>query len=229
MRLHRFYINQGIGTGKSLRVDDVELLNQWVKVFRLKTSDRVIVFDGSGSEFECYFSLLSKKEAILNIVEKREIKNVPKIDLTIFQSIIKKDNFELIIQKCTEIGVTAFRPIISERSEKKDLNTERLQKIAKEASEQSGKGKLPEIFEPARLENVIENFDGKLFVLDFDGERLDSVLDSTMGILIGPEGGWTDSERELFKQNGIKPISLGVPILRAETAAIAVSALILLK
>jgi len=230
MRLHRFYIDQKIEEGKAIHINDVELLNQWGKVFRLKASDRVIVFDGNGFDFECYFSVLSKKEAILNIVEKRENKNTPKTETHIFQSIIKKDNFELIVQKCTEIGVSAFHPIISERSEKKDLNIERLNKIAKEASEQSGRGTLPEIFEPANLLEAIETFDSELLVLDFDGKKLKTEeLKNKIGILIGPEGGWSEDEKEHFKNKKIKSVSIGSQVLRAETASIAVSSLILLN
>ena len=226
MRLHRFYINQKI-QGDKLRIDDSELLNQWGKVFRLKSGDKAIIFDGSGFEHEAEFELITKKEAVLKVGEGKEV-SAQEISLHIFQSIIKKDNFELIVQKCTEIGAVAFHPIISERSEKKDLNIERLQKIAKEASEQSGKGKLPEIFEPTRLEDAIENFDGKLLLLDFDGEKINSNFKNKIGILIGPEGGWSDKEREYFKQKGIKSVSLGSPVLRAETAAIAVAVKILI-
>ena len=231
MRLHRFYIDQKI-QGNKLRIEDLELLNQWGKVFRLKAGDKAIIFDGSGFEYEAEFELLTKKEAVLKVGESKAIID-SKISLHIFQSIIKKDNFELIVQKCTEIGTSAFHPIISERSEKKDLNIERLQKIAKEASEQSGKGKLPEIIEPMNLEGATGNFDGEMFALDFDGDKIDSSFSKVnenikIGVLVGPEGGWTDKERELFKQKGIKSISLGEPVLRAETAAIAIAVKILL-
>jgi len=237
MRLHRFYIDKPIE--KELKIDDKELLHQWVKVFRLKASDRVIVFNGGDSEYEGYFKILSKNEAVL-VIDK-EIKSLRQsasnphssasLELHIFQSIIKKDNFEFVVEKCTEIGVSGFHPIISERSEKKNLNIERLNKIAKEASEQSGKIKLPEIFNVENLEKSIESFDGVLFVLDFDGEDFKKSINSSkntkIGILIGPEGGWTDKELDFFKQKNIKNVSFGTQILRAETAAIVSSALVL--
>ena len=259
MRLHRFYINQEIGPSqmksqfdgvkKEVRIDDKELLHQWLKVFRLKASDpsqiksqfdgasRVVVFNGGEFEYEGYFRMLSKNEAVLVIDKEREVKNPTDIELHIFQSIIKKDNFEFVVEKCTEIGVSAFHPIISERSEKKDLNIERLNKIAKEASEQSGKTKLPEIFKPQQLEKAISSFDGKLFVLDFPPEadqpwagvsQIFKVANKKVGILIGPEGGWSDNERIWFDEKGIKGISFGQQVLRAETAAIVASTLILL-
>jgi 16S rRNA (uracil1498-N3)-methyltransferase len=231
MRLHRFYINQQIG--KEIRVEDKELLHQWQKVFRLKASDRVIVFNGGDSEYEGYFKVLARNEAVLAIDKERKVKNPINTELHILQSIIKKDNFELVVEKCTEIGATAFHPIISERSEKKDLNIERLNKIAKEAVEQSGKTKLPKIFEPESLGKAITDFDGELFVLDFGGQSLTEVIDvnknKKIGVLIGPEGGWSDIEKDLFEQEGIQSISFGTQTLRAETATIALSALILLK
>lgn len=231
MRLHRFYINQQIG--KEVRIEDKELLHQWQKVFRLKASDRVIVFNGGDSEYEGYFKILARNEAVLAIDKERKVKNTINTELHIFQSIIKKDNFELVVEKCTEIGVAAFHPIITARSEKKDLNIERLYKIAKEAVEQSGKTKLPLISEPQSLGKSITDFDGKLFVLDFNGQKLSGVIDKNennkIGVLIGPEGGWSDIEKDLFEQEGIQSISLGEQILRAETASIALSALILLK
>jgi 16S rRNA (uracil1498-N3)-methyltransferase len=231
MRLHRFYINQKIG--KEIRIEDRELLHQWQKVFRLKASDRVIVFNGGNSEYEGYFKILAKNEAVIVIDKEREVKNLNKIELHIFQSIIKKDNFEFVVEKCTEIGVTAFHPIISERSEKKDLNIERLNKIAKEAAEQSGKTKLPAIFTPESLVKTIKAFDGELFALDFDGADFSktflTIKEGKVGILIGPEGGWSDNEKMVFEEMGINSFSLGLQILRAETAAIAASALILIK
>jgi 16S rRNA (uracil1498-N3)-methyltransferase len=231
MRLHRFYINQEIG--KEIRIEDKEFLHQWQKVFRFEASDRVIVFNGGDSEYEGYFKILAKNEAVLVIDKEREVKNSQKIELHIFQSIIKKDNFELVVEKCTEIGVAAFHPIISERSEKKDLNIERLNKIAKESAEQSGKTILPVIFAPESLGKAIKDFDGELFTLDFDGADFSKAFSANknkkVGILIGPEGGWSDNERIVFDEMGIANVSLGSQVLRAETAAIAVSTIILLK
>ncbi len=143
MRLHRFYINQKIENGKELRLEDTELIHQFSRVFRFEVGDTIMIFDGSGFEYEAHFTLLTKKEAVLEIENGKQIKNIPEVELHIFQSIIKKDNFEFVAEKCTEIGASAFHPIISERSEKKDLNIERLKKIVKEASEQCGRAELP--------------------------------------------------------------------------------------
>ncbi|MDD4804993.1 MAG: RsmE family RNA methyltransferase [Candidatus Pacebacteria bacterium] len=237
MRLHRFFIKEKIEKGKETKIDNLELLHQWLKVFRLSSSDRVIVFNGNGFEYEGYFRVLNKKEAVLFLDKENKIDNKPKVELHIFQSIIKKDNFELIAQKCTEIGVSAFHPIISERSGKKDLNIERLNKIVTEASEQSGRGSVPKVFIPVKLEDSIKDFSDDLFMLDFDGKPLSSSLrakrgnpglNNKIGLLLGPEGGWSDKDRDFFKKNEIKSVSLGKQVLRAETASIVASALILI-
>ncbi len=249
MRLHRFYINQKLEKGKELRIENQELVHQWLKVFRMQIGEAVILFDGSGKEFEAHFERLSKNEAVLFIDKENKNANKLKIELHIFQSIIKKDNFELIVQKCTELGVSAIHPVLSERSdqahsgwarqEKKNLNIERLRKIAIEASEQSGRVDVPEVFEPIDLERALESFKGlsaqagEVFALDFGAEIFSKAFEKIsarpFAIFIGPEGGWTEAEQKLFKKNKVSSISLGSQILRAETAAIAASALILLK
>ncbi len=230
MRLHRFYTKEDLAKGKDIRIESSELLHQWTKVFRLTSSDRVVLFNGNGKEFEGYFKILSRNEAVIAIDKENKVKKEENIELHIFQGIIKKDNFELVVEKCTELGVSVIHPILAERSEKKDLNMERLRKIATEASEQSGRVELPEIFEPEDLETAVESFDGEIFALDFDAPNFSSEkFGAKVGILIGPEGGWTENERDFFEHKKIKSFSLGSQILRAETAAIAVSSVILIK
>ena len=158
-------------------------------------------------------------------------------------ALIKKGNFELAAEKCTEVGVSEIHPVISERSEKKDLNIERLNKIVKEASEQSGRVTLPEVFNVTNLEAAVSQVvsEGKVcvtFHTDTDSSTAPSFFNrprhqndtpsssdegdslKPTAAFVGPEGGWTDSEMELFKKNNFKILSLGTNILRAETAAI---------
>lgn len=246
MKLHRFLLEKVEfvkGDSNKIVLNNKELLNQILNVFRFKTGSQFIVFDGSGTEF--FVEIVppplqggnkSSKEILCEIKEEKSgIKRKKK--LTLVFSMIKKENMELVVQKCTELGVTNFVPIISERTVKTGWNFGRIEKIVKEAVEQSGFPDLPVISQEAiKLEKVIEkykkekeNFDG-LCVLDFDGVPLASVkhLISVDTIFVGPEGGWSDKERELFKKNNIKNISLGQNVLRAETASIACAAIFLL-
>jgi 16S rRNA (uracil1498-N3)-methyltransferase len=241
MRLHRFYINQKIGEMGKITLTDSELIHQLINVFRFKAGDKVILFDGSSFEYEAEIILLSKKEVSLKVIQKEEKKNNYK-KVSLYLSLIKKSNFELAVEKCTEIGVTEIHPIISERSEKKDLNLERLNKIVKEASEQSGRVTLPEVFEITDLEKAVSQAigDNKTCIVfhtvtdstatehNRPGHQNDHPALTKAGIdgrhqvatFVGPEGGWSEAEMSLFKQNNFKILSLGTNILRAETAAI---------
>ncbi len=244
MRLHRFYINQKIGEVGEITLTDSELIHQLINVFRFKADDKVILFDGSGFEFECEIISVSKKEIIFKILSHST--KAPRDEKTrkvsLYLALIKKGNFELAVEKCTEIGVTEIHPIISERSEKKDLNLERLNKIVKEASEQSGRVTLPEVFEITDLEKSVSQAvaEGKVCVTFHTDtatsfkitqtnslhltqtNRSESCLNNFEGevaAFVGPEGGWTEKEMELFKKNNFQIHSLGQNILRAETAA----------
>ena len=133
MRLHRFYLAEKIEEGGEIEVSQAELIHQWLAVFRFHTGNQVIIFDGFGSEFLAEFISLEKKFAVLKILEKRASQK-PLKEIHLFQSLIKKDNMEWIFEKCTELGVTDFHPIVSERSEKKSFNIERANRIIIEAS-----------------------------------------------------------------------------------------------
>jgi len=228
--MHRFFIEREIPDSGEVRVADKDLIHQWQKVFRLKAGDRVIIFDGSEFDYVSEFVSLDRNNSVLKIVEKKLNQNIPKKEIHLFQPIIKKDKFEWVLEKGTELGVSYFHPIISERSEKKNINFERAHKIIKEASEQSGRVNLPKISELTELKNTLNNnfisivfhpTGDKFNKKDFEKEKI-------LGIFIGPEGGWSERELWLFKEKQVKILSLGQQILRAETATVAVSSLMLL-
>jgi 16S rRNA (uracil1498-N3)-methyltransferase len=156
MRLHRFFIAENLIKNRDVKVSDPDLIHQWRNVFRLKTGDQLILLDNSGFEFLCEITDIKKDYAELAMRESREVINVPKCRVTLYVALIKKGNFEWILEKATEIGVKKIVPVISERSEKKDLNMERARIIIKEASEQSGRGMLPEITEPVFLADTLQ-------------------------------------------------------------------------
>jgi len=145
---------------------------------------------------------------------------VPQHKITLYQSIIKKDKMEWVVEKATELGVTKIVPIISERSEKKGFNVDRARKIAIEASEQCGRGDIPQIVEPITIEKAISQAE-KAIVFDSSGKSLKE-LDKieTKSIFIGPEGGWSENEISKFKSQNFEILNLGDLTLRAETAAI---------
>jgi 16S rRNA (uracil1498-N3)-methyltransferase len=239
MKLQRFFIETlefVKGDSHKIILKDKNLLNQILNVFRFRVGAQFIIFDGSGTEFLVEILESNKKEIIGNIKEEKKGLQRNK-KLTLVFSMIKKENMELLVQKCTEVGVTSFFPVISERTVKTGWNYERMERIVKEAVEQSGFSDMPVVqAEPIKLEKLLEKFkkekenlDG-LAVLDLGGVSLASLkhLISVDTIFVGPEGGWTDKEREIFKKYNLKSISVGGNTLRAETACIAVASIFLL-
>jgi 16S rRNA (uracil1498-N3)-methyltransferase len=238
MRLHRFYIEQEIPQEGEITLADPELIHQMVNVFRFKISDKVILFDGRGSEFEAEIMTTSKKEISFKILKSSQGvssalggDSLASKNVSLYLALIKKGNFELAVEKCTEVGVAEIHPIISERSEKKDLNIERLNKIVKEASEQSGRLTLPKVYDVKSLEEAVTQVvnEGKVCVaFDPGGEKHNLVSQDNIAIFVGPEGGWSDAELDVFKKNKFKTVSIGENVLRAETAAIVGSSLLLI-
>lgn len=233
MRLHNFFIDQKIGEVKSVRVEDADLLHQLRNVFRLEKGGEVILLDNSGFQYHCRIELISKSEGVFEVLEMVENKIQTPHGVCLCVSMIKKDNFEWILEKGTELGVGYFIPIISERSVKTNFNHERGLKIIKEATEQSGRGKLPELHEVVTFEAALQDIQKNNFsaiAFHLNGKKFDTkIADKTMtAVFVGPEGGWTENEIELFKKCNVEIYSLGDATLRAETAAIAAATLLLL-
>ncbi len=223
MRLHRFFIKERVVADKFC-ISDERLVHQWRNVFRYNVGSEVVLFDGSGGEFDAVIERMTNREADVSIISKRK-GVVPEREITLYQSLIKKDNMEWVAEKATELGVSKIVPVVSERSEKKDLNIERLEKIIIEASEQCGRADVPEMGSIEQLASSLEGLEGEFVVFDSSGVSFDPSLFSTdyklLSIFIGPEGGWSPKEIEEFKNAGAKVYSLGKLTLRAETAVIA--------
>ena len=238
MKLHRFYVAGKIPPQGIFDVVDEGLLNQLKRVLRLKIGYEVTVFNGDGQDHECLINEFAKDKVILQIKKTYSSRYVPAREIWLCAAVIKKDNFEWTVEKATELGVSHIIPILSDRSEKKSLNIERLEKIIIEASEQSGRGNVPAIYPIMKLNEAVEHINQKLTrgtsevpnqpreVLAFHTEGKlfqDKILDKekSIALFIGPEGGWSEKEVDLFHKNNIPLKSLGKQVLRAETAAVA--------
>jgi 16S rRNA (uracil1498-N3)-methyltransferase len=191
----------------------------------------VVLFDNSGFEYLAQFDELSYRKAKFSILEKRKNKFSPKKEIFLFQALIKSDRFEWILEKGTELGIKSFRPIVSSRFVGKKFNLPRALKIIKESSEQSGRAVLPTITEPVSLSEALRAAPPSVAAFDAHGAPFcDSKLKNcySMSLFIGPEGGWSEQELSLFREQNIALFSLGTQTLRSETAAIAAAALLLL-
>ena len=239
MRLHRFYVNDSVKQqplGEEIVVDDVSTIKQWVRVFRYKEGDSVILFDGHFKDCTYIIVSLSSKEAHLRLISTKEILPSSR-KLTLYISIIKKDNVELVIQKCTELGVSNIVPILAEHSEKKSLNIKRLISIAIEASEQCGRGDIPQITEVMTLKDAFSKRNTSIphIISDLGGIQHSSlevkqILSSDeIALWVGPEGGWGPKDSEILTTTNTTRVVFGNNTLRAETASIVLSGVFLLQ
>jgi 16S rRNA (uracil1498-N3)-methyltransferase len=214
-------------------------------VLRLKVGDEAYVFDGLGKEYLCRIEGLRRDEAALSILEQVEPASPESsLDLTLALALLKGEKFDLVVQKATELGVTRIVPLMTKLSDIRlrderdaEKRTARWRRIALEAAKQSGRARLPLIEEPQAFDSLIDKVlpgsDGLcLMFAERGGQSLaQSFEHSTRGpqsltALVGSEGGWTDEEIQSARARHWQIVTLGGRILRAETAAIAITALL---
>lgn len=241
--MHRFFVSSEkfIETSVVLTGDQA---HQILRVLRLQVGDTFVVLDNAGWEFVVQITAVSNKQLIADILHKQPAQGEPDVAITLHMGMMKRDKFEWVLQKCTEIGVTRFVPVITRRSlvqdaKMKDNKFERWQKIITEAAEQSRRGRIPQLSPPMKLAEAFAQLDVDLALIPWEeaegvdvrtvlaGKRPSSVAQSSIALFIGPEGGFAAEEIELAQQHSIQPITLGKRILRAETAAIVASSVIL--
>lgn len=226
MRLHRFYIPPNtIKLEHDFWLHDLPLLHQWNKVLRYQVGQQVVLFDGVESERLYKIVVITANEAHLSLVTDFE-RQLPAKDVYLLWTLLKNDKNNWVLQKATELGVSHFVPLLSERSEKTGFDVERAEKIVIEAAEQCGRSDIPNVREPMLVKTALDNLGSKipLFICE-QGNESSSSEHKSFGVLIGPEGGWSDQEKALFVERDLKHIGLGDFTLRAETAAITAAAL----
>jgi 16S rRNA (uracil1498-N3)-methyltransferase len=231
--MHRFFVAGPLAVGAVAQVD--ALAPQLVQVLRMQVGEELMLLDGSGLEFYSRLVHLERRAAAVEVLSVQPCPAEPSRFLTLYQCSLKHDKFEWVLQKGTELGVSRFAPVISERSIVRPAEAllkkyERWGAIVREAAEQCGRGRIPEIAPPLDWSAALA--DGKgLRLLAWEGAKtapaLLSVLQQDMqntsefSILIGPEGGIGEHEADLALAQGWQLVSLGRRILRAETAALA--------
>ncbi len=239
MKLHRFFVPAKSLFGRIIKIEDSEIAKLISKILRLKPDEHFMLLDGDGFEYVARLIKANSKEVHAEILKRQMNMHEPELKIALYQSLIKKDNFEWALQKSTEVGVSAFIPIISERVEKKDFNDERAKKIIKEAAEQSERGIIPELFEAQDFKKVLQRvcqMEAPTIILHPTGEPIKNYGKNknlfALNIFVGPEGGFSDAEIDFardIKKNGcdIEIINLGSRILRSETAGVVAAGIML--
>lgn len=199
---------------------DTEIIHQIKDVLKLKENEEVVLGDGLGKAAVAQIKKMDKKEIIFLIKSFLPISMSSK-KVILYVALLKRDSFEWLLQKATEVGVDEIVPLISERTIKMGVNEKRWQKIIKEAAEQSQSLVLPQLLPVQNLKDVLKNIKGTVIFFDATGVEINKtkIKDEVISLFIGPEGGWTDKELEICKDNGAQLFNLGESIMRAETAA----------
>lgn len=222
--MHLFYI-PGV-SGSSIQLDETESKHA-IRVLRLEKGEKVNVVDGKGGFYQAEIADANPKKCLLRILESTQ--NFGKRNFHLHIAIAPTKNnerMEWFLEKATEIGIDEITPLITERSERKNVNNERLEKIIVSAIKQSVKAYLPVLNEPQSFKNFLKQPSaGKKFIAYVEEkqpvhlknlvEKCDDVL-----ILIGPEGDFSPDEVQLAIKNGFQPVSLGDSRLRTETAGV---------
>ena len=199
-----------------------------VRVLRMKAGDIIEVIDGKGFRYECKILDAHQKRTQIEIINKTNIPLSWNNNITIAVAPTKHlDRMEWLIEKMTEIGINNFIPLLCRHSERKEIKTERLEKIAISAMKQSLKAYLPKIVSMTPIKEFITKYNASQKFIAYCATSIPRLLFSNEYqanqdtiILIGPEGDFSKEEINLALENGYKPISLGDNRLRTETAAL---------
>ncbi|MBS3995554.1 MAG: 16S rRNA (uracil(1498)-N(3))-methyltransferase [Alkaliphilus sp.] len=236
--MHRFFVDkQNIQEENDvIIITDSDDVKHIAKVLRLKEKDEIEICDGNNNEYIGEICYLDKSGIKLKILTKYKTLTESNVEVTLFQGIPKASKMDYIIQKCTEMGIHAIVPVITERTivQIKDKKTEekkveRWQKVAEEAAKQSKRGVIPRILEPLSFNELLNSIsDYDLMLVPYEKELKSSMrqafkhkkLIKRIGIIVGPEGGFEENEIEAAKDCGAIPVTLGPRILRTETAGL---------
>lgn len=240
----RFFVPSENINDNSIIINGTDV-NHIKNVLRYRVGDTLNISDSSGTEYVCTIALFADDYIELTINEKLKCDTELGIKLVLFQGLPKKDKMELIIQKAVELGATEIYPVNNERSvvklddKKAGQKAERWNKISEAAAKQSGRMIVPLVHEPVSYSEALkiakeldyvmvpyENAEG----ISYSSECInEAVKTNSIGVFIGPEGGFAASEIDKAKSTGAKVISLGKRILRTETAGLTVLSVIMFE
>jgi len=212
-------------------------------VLRLERGDMINVFDGTGREYAVLIESSSTSTVEGRVIQEKWPERESSVEITLFQGLPKSSKMDLIVEKCTELGVVRIVPVITSRTvpeldpDKMEERRSRWERIAREASKQSGRVRVPEIGSVISFREAFTKTELDLKLIPWENERVSlrtalkrcqvTVYPCRVGIFVGPEGGFTPEEIGYARRNGAIPVSLGPRILRTETAGIVASAIVL--
>jgi 16S rRNA (uracil1498-N3)-methyltransferase len=235
--VNHFFVEPALVAGPEVRLEG-EIAHQLSRVLRLEPGAHILLLDGLGFEYKVELTAVQRQGkadlALGRVLERRSAAGEPRVHLTLYQALLKGEKFDFVLQKGTEVGVSRFVPLLTERCVVQTARPDRWKKIIREAAEQSRRGKLPELVErPLRLSEALDRLEkGQRTFMAWEEEAAWSFHQlpgglTELAILIGPEGGFSKNEAAQALAAGVQTVSLGKRILRAETAGPIAAALAL--
>lgn len=229
MSPHRFLVPPDTLTAETAEVPE-PAARQIRQVLRLRPGEDVVLFDGGGSEWLARLETVSKERVSAMLLQSSCPDTEAIVSVTLSQVLLKSDRFEFVLQKATELGVQTVQPVLSERciaDSPSPSRLERWERILREATEQSGRVRVPSLLPVVRLDEAIAPEHGPAVML-WESEKDRSLSRSLadlagtgrLNLICGPEGGFATGEAERMRNSGVAVASLGPRILRAETAAV---------
>ena len=226
----RLFVEQVLADGAQLSLDGPQA-HYLARVMRIAPGDGVILCDNLTGEWAARVIEAGKRDVLLQVETQLRLREaVP--DFTLCAALLKKDRFDLVLEKACELGVARIQPVLTRRCVADKLNLERATAILTEAAEQCARTALPELRAPVKLDALLKDWDASraLFFADENGgDPAAAAFAATPGsaaLLTGPEGGFDEAERNAIRAlPAARAITLGPRILRGETAAIAATAL----
>ena len=222
----RLFVDESLSEGADVRVEGNQA-HYLGKVMRIAQGDTVILCDNETGEWAAEVVDAGKRHVLLKPQQHlRPREEVP--DFWLCAALLKKDRFDMVLEKATELGVDRIQPVVTSRCVADKLNPERANTIVTEAAEQCARTALPDVGEPQKLDALLRDWPKEriLFFADEEGGEAAAdafcYADGPAALLTGPEGGFTDQERAAIRAHpAARAISLGPRILRGETAALA--------
>ena len=222
----RFFCTDPVQQNATFAID--ARVAQHVRVLRLRAGEAITLFDGAGGEIPAALVRIDKREVLVSTSARLNVERELSRAITLYPAFIANDRFDWLLQKATELGVAAIRPIFTERSQRipgdVEKRAEHWRGVAIAACEQCGRNLIPKIHAPITLSDALAAIDDQsLILLDADGSADISLSTpaTSSAVFIGPEGGFSSSELDELRKRCDHRLRLGPTVLRAETAAIA--------
>ncbi|CEK34755.1 16S rRNA (uracil(1498)-N(3))-methyltransferase [Paraclostridium sordellii] len=240
--MDRFFVEKkNVNLENSTCIIEGEDVKHISKVLRCRVGEELEICDNDNNEYICEITSIDKSEVQLNIIDKVDIKRESDLKIKVYQGLPKGPKMEMILQKLTEVGVDEIilvqtkRTVVKVEDKKEDKKIERWERIIYEAAKQSKRGKIPKLRGILSFKEALSDM-GKndLNIAPYENERTKSIKQAikgqdinNIGIFVGPEGGFEDTEIKDIEDIGGQSVSLGPRILRTETASLVASSIVL--